>query len=106
VRKRAGGEQQGNLFGEVDRRSRERRPQKKSAKPVATTDKASGKQGWRMPESGGSTVASIRLLWTKRLTPAQIGQVEAEIAALPRMLTNLGFGAVLLERSSVRRKKS
>jgi len=105
VTKRRNLEQQGNLFGEVDRRSRERRLQKKGAKSVAAKEPAD-KQAWRMPAAGGSTVASIRLLWAKRLSPAQIAQVEAEIAALPRMLTNLGFGAVLLERVSVRRKKS
>lgn len=107
MRKRAPKEQQGNLFGEVDRRSRERRPKKtKAAKPGGTKEAPAAGRKWSMPESAGSTVASFRLLWAKRLTPAQVAQVEAEIAALPRMLTNLGFGAVLLERLSIRRKKS
>jgi hypothetical protein len=106
VKKRAGIEQQGNLFGEVDRRSRERQRQKKEPAPAKESrDGTAGKQNWSMPDPRGSTVASLRLLWPKRLTPAQIAQVEAEIAALPRMLTNLGFGRVLLERASVRRKK-
>lgn len=104
--KRGGSEQQGNLFGEVDRRSREGRTRKKSPKASAARDATDRAQTWRMPKSTGSTVASVRLLWTKRLTPAQVAQVEAELAALPRMLTNLGFGTVLLERASIRRKKS
>lgn len=109
--KRGQGEQQGNLFGEVDRRSRERRPKKPKpvkatgAKETGTKETTAGSKKWSMPASGGSTVASLRLLWAKRLTPAQLAQVEAEIVALPRMLTNLGFGAVLLERLSIRRKK-
>lgn len=94
--------QQGSLFGEIERRSRERRPvEKKAAKVTGTSD-----ERWRMPATNGSTVASLRLLWMKRLTPAQVSQVEAEIAALPRMLTNLGFGKVVLEKSSVRRKRN
>jgi hypothetical protein len=105
MRKHVGSEHQGNLFGEVDRRSRERRTAKKSAKG-GTNDGVAANQKWRMPQPGGSTVAAVRLLWTKRLTPAQIGQVQSEIAALPRMLTNLGFGKVLLERVSIRRKKT
>lgn len=97
-------EQQGSLFGEVDRRSRERsQPKKRTSKPAAEPKPKSEK--WRMPAAGGSTVASIRLLWTKRLSPAQVTQVEAELAALPRMLTKLGFGTVLLEHVFVRRKK-
>lgn len=92
--------QQGTLFGEIGRRSRAKRPQKKAANAPSTRD-----DKWRMPETNGSTIASVRLLWMKRLTPAQVSQVEAEIAALPRMLTNLGFGAVVLERFSVRRKR-
>ncbi len=106
MKKRGGIEQQGNLFGEVDRRSRERPRQKKETAAAKGKEGTAPKQTWSMPDRGGSTVASIRLLWAKRLTPAQVAQVEAEIAALPRMLTNLGFGRVLLERASVRRKKS
>lgn len=98
--------QQGTLFGEVDRRSRERsRPKKRVPKSAAVSEPKPKDEKWRMPTAGGSTVASIRLLWTKRLSPAQVAQVEAELAALPRMLTNLGFGAVVLEHAFVRRKK-
>ena len=102
--------QQGNLFGEVDRRSRERSQSKKRASKPAAAKAAAAEakpktEKWRMPAAGGSTVASIRLLWTKRLSPAQVTQVEAELAALPRMLTNLGFGAVVLEHAFVRRSK-
>jgi hypothetical protein len=103
AKKRAERGQQGSLFGEVERRSRNRPAPKAKAKTRAVTEAKDEK--WRMPAAGGSTVASIRLLWTKRLTPAQVAQVEAELAALPRMLTNLGFGAVVLEHAFVRRKK-
>ena len=100
-------EQQGNLFGEVDRRSRERpRAKKRAPKAAATSQPKSKDEKWRMPPARGSTIASIRLMWTKRLSPAQVAQVEAEIAALPRMLTNLGFGAVVLEHAFVRRNKA
>lgn len=93
---------QGLLFGEIEWRSREHRPRREK-RPAP----AKGGTRWRMPEpAGGSTVALVRLLWMKRLTPAQISQVEAEIAALPRLLTNLGFGTVVLVRSWVRRKRS
>lgn len=94
--------QQGSLFGEIERRGRERRQVEKKVPEAA----AGGDDKWRMPAANGSTVASLRLLWMKRLTPAQVSQVEAEIAALPRMLTNLGFGKVVLEKSSVRRKRN
>lgn len=103
AKKRIERQQQGNLFGEVDRRSRSQ-PKKRAAKPAATEPKPKSDK-WQMPAGTGSTVASVRLLWTKRLSPAQVTQVEAELAALPRMLTKLGFGAVLLEHAFVRRKK-
>jgi hypothetical protein len=105
VAKRSEREKQGNLFGEIDRRSRERRSKAASPKPAIPKEKKPDSPSWRMPARGGSTVAALRLSWTKRLTPAQVSQVEAELAALPRMLTGLGFGAVLLERCSVRRRK-
>ena len=59
-----------------------------------------------MPVSEGRTVAEIRLRWTKRLTPAQVARVEAELSGLPQVLTKLGFGAVQVERAFVRRRKA
>jgi hypothetical protein len=59
-----------------------------------------------MPVVEGRTVAEIRLRWTKRLTPAQVARVEAELSALPHALGKLGFGAVQVERAFVRRRKS
>jgi hypothetical protein len=98
--------QQGSLFGEIDRRSRERaRPKKRASGPDTAAKPRPSEDKWRMPDGGGSTVASVRLSWAKRLSPAQVAQVEAELGALPRMLTNLGFGAVRLEHAFVRRKK-
>ena len=61
---------------------------------------------WTMPVVEGRTVAEIRLRWTKRLTPAQVARVEAELSALPQALTKLGFGPVQVERVFVRRRKS
>ena len=61
---------------------------------------------WRMPELEGLTVAEIRLRWTKRLTPAQVARVEAELSALPKALAKLGFGTVQVERVFVRRRRS
>lgn len=58
-----------------------------------------------MPAVEGCTVAEIRLRWTKRLTPAQVARVEAELGALPQQLTKLGFGSVQVERTFVRRRK-
>lgn len=58
-----------------------------------------------MPESGGSTVAEIRLRWSKRLTPAQVAKVEAELNRLPVLMSKLRFGAVEVERLFVRRRK-
>lgn len=60
---------------------------------------------WTMPEVQGSTVAEIRLLWSRRLTPGQAARVEAELAALPTALAKLGFGKVKVERAFVRRRK-
>jgi hypothetical protein len=67
--------------------------------------RAAGARKWRMPELEGRTVAEIRLRWTKRLTPAQVARVEAELSALPKILTKLGFGAVQVERAFVRRRR-
>ncbi len=61
---------------------------------------------WRMPELDGLTVAEIRLRWTKRLTPAQVARVEAELSALPKALSRLGFGTVQVERAFVRRRRA
>ena len=61
---------------------------------------------WRMPELEGRTVAEIRLRWTKRLTPAQVARVEAELSALPKALSKLGFGTVQVERAFVRRRRA
>ena len=61
---------------------------------------------WRMPAREGKTVAEIRLRWPKRLTPAQVARVEAELAALPKALSKLGFGAVAVEHTFVRRRRS
>jgi hypothetical protein len=58
-----------------------------------------------MPVVEGRTVAEIRLRWAKRLTPAQVARVEAELGALPQVLGKLGFGPVQVERAFVRRRK-
>jgi len=61
---------------------------------------------WRMPELEGKTVAEIRLRWSKRLTPAQVARVEAELSVFPKALTKLGFGTVAVERTFVRRQRA
>lgn len=61
---------------------------------------------WKMPAASGKTVAAIRLRWTKRLSPAQVARVEAELSRLPATLTKLGFGPVQVERAFVRRRKT
>jgi len=61
---------------------------------------------WQMPEVHGKTVAEIRLRWPKRLTPAQVARVEAELGALPKTLSKLGFGTVQVEHVFVRRRRS
>ena len=75
---------------------------------VAAPAKAArpGARQWQMPELQGRTVAEIRLRWTKRLTPAQVARVEAELSGLPKQLTKLGFGPVQVERAFVRRRKN
>jgi hypothetical protein len=97
MRKRQAPEGQASLF---DRPT----PHKVSPQPVKPRLDASRK--WRMPERDGRTVAEIRVRWTKRLTPAQVARVEAELAALPRELSKLGFGAVQVERVFVRRRRT
>lgn len=60
---------------------------------------------WKMPVASGSTVAEIRLRWAKRLTPAQVAKVEAELQRVAVAFSKLGFGPVELERAFVRRRK-
>ncbi len=84
---------QGSLFGDG---SPPPRP--------ATTNTAKGKRDWRMPELQGTTVAEIRLRWSKRLTPAQVARVEGELGGLQRSMTKLGYGKVDVERIFVRRR--
>jgi len=97
MRKRQAPEGQASLF--------EPRPPTLRSKPAV---KAAAPQArkWTMPVVEGRTVAEIRLRWTKRLTPAQMARIEAELSALPQALTKLGFGSVQVERAFVRRRKS
>ena len=88
-------ESQGTLFAASLQRAR-------PAAPAAT---AGGKKEWRMPELPGTTVAEIRLRWSKRLTPAQAARVEGELGELQRVMTKLGFGKVDVERIFVRRRQ-
>jgi hypothetical protein len=59
-----------------------------------------------MPNVQGKTIAEIRVRWSKRLTPAQVARVEAEISALPKALGKLGFGTVQVEHAFVRRRRT
>jgi hypothetical protein len=107
-------EGQGSLFGSTDARRSQRDAAPAKTAPVKTAPAKATARGagalpprrWRMPELEGKTVAEIRLRWPKRLTPAQVAQVEAELAALPKTLTKLGFGPVAVERAFVRRRRS
>jgi hypothetical protein len=112
-------EGQGSLFGSIDAGSSQRdtapgrvAPAKvapaKAAPARGTRREAAAppQRRWRMPELEGKTVAEIRLRWPKRLTPAQVARVEAELGALPKALTKLGFGPVAVERAFVRRRRS
>jgi hypothetical protein len=99
MRKRQPSEAQASLF---DPRPAARDPRPKAAVKAA----APAARKWTMPVVEGRTVAEIRLRWTKRLTPAQVARVEAELGALPQALTKLGFGPVQVERTFVRRRKS
>lgn len=96
-------EGQGSLFGGGDahRAQRETAVAKTAAREVAPAPRR-----WRMPALEGKTVAEIRLRWSKRLTPAQVARVEAELGSLPKTLTKLGFGTVVVERTFVRRRRS
>lgn len=102
MRKRPPPEGQGSLFAPVEDRDKEHPPRR--SKSAAKPDPLA-KRKWRMPELQGRTVAEIRLRWTKRLTPAQVARVEAELGALPKSLTKLGFGPVQVERVFVRRRR-
>jgi hypothetical protein len=97
MRKQQPSEEQASLF---DRPA----PRPGSAPPAKPRPEASRK--WRMPALEGRTIAEIRLRWTKRLTPAQVARVEAELSALPRELSKLGFGTVQVERVFVRRRRA
>jgi hypothetical protein len=101
-------EGQGSLFGGVDARRSQRDAAPAKAAPAKATGRDAGapQRRWRMPELEGKTVAEIRLRWPKRLTPAQVARVEAELGALPKALTKLGFGTVVVERAFVRRRRS
>lgn len=97
MRKRQAPEEQASLFdGPAPR---------KVATPPAKP-RSDGARKWHMPEREGRTVAEIRLRWTKRLTPAQVARVEAELSALPKILSKLGFGTVQVERAFVRRRRT
>lgn len=103
MRKRHSPEGQASLFGDHGARTATR--QSLRPKPAAKTDVLKTRQ-WRMPEVSGRTVAEIRVRWLKRLTPAQVARVEAELSALPALLSKLGFGTVQVERAFVRRRRT
>lgn len=105
ARKRQTAEEQGSLFDAVQVRRTIREPVAARA-PQAPKDGASTPRQWQMPALEGKTVAEIRLRWPKRLTPAQVARVEAELGALPKQMSKLGFGTVVVERVFVRRRKS
>jgi len=93
MRKRVEPAEQGTLFGSTSA----------GQAPPRAAQEADSR--WKMPEAGGSTVAEIRLRWSKRLTPGQVAKVEAELNRLPLLLSKLKFGAVEVERAFVRRRK-
>jgi hypothetical protein len=102
MRKRQPLEGQASLFDAARPR---KAPQETTKVIPAARTRAEGARKWHMPEVQGRTVAEIRLRWTKRLTPAQVARVEAELSTLPKSLTQLGFGAVQVERVFVRRRR-
>jgi hypothetical protein len=73
--------------------------------PPARRDRSAADGPWRMPPTEGSTVAAIRVRWARRLTPVQVTRVEVTLARVARQLSQLGFGAVVVERSFVRRRR-
>jgi hypothetical protein len=99
-------EGQGSLFGSTDARRSQCDGAKATPVKAPGRDAGAPQRRWRMPELEGKTVAEIRLRWPKRLTPAQVARVEAELGTLPKALTKLGFGAVAVERAFVRRRRS
>lgn len=101
MRKRQVQEGQALLFDLAPRRPPP--PARGAAAPAKSDAKQASR--WRMPELQGRTVAEIRLRWSKRLTPAQVARVEAELNALPQALARLGFGTVQVERAFVRRRR-
>ena len=103
MRKRQPPEEQASLFDLAGSRKPAADHARTAGAAMATRD---GSRGWRMPEVQGRTVAEIRLRWTKRLTPAQVARVEAELGTLPKALTQLGFGAVQVEHVFVRRRRT
>ena len=104
ARRRHPAEEQGSLFDVVEPRRSVREPVPNKATAVKAN--APAPRQWRMPTREGKTVAEIRLRWPKRLTPAQVARVEAELAVLPKALTKLGFGTVAVEHTFVRRRRS
>jgi hypothetical protein len=102
MRKRPPPDEQASLFADAERGAAR---QSARAKAPAKADHAAARQ-WKMPEREGRTVAEIRLRWPRRLTPAQVARVEAQLGALPQALTKLGFGTVQVERAFVRRRRT
>ena len=94
MRKRQVPEEQGALFGGSEP---VRRKKQDKATEATTT--------WRMPEVGGRTIAEIRIEWRKRLSSGQATRVEGELNNFVMRLNKLGFGAVHVARSFVRRRK-
>ena len=102
MRKRQPPEGQASLFDKLPARAAHDGPR---PKPEIKARGAAARE-WKMPEVQGRTVAEIRLRWTKRLTPAQVARVEAELSVLPKVLGKLGFGPVQVERAFVRRRRT
>jgi hypothetical protein len=96
MRQRPTSENQGLLFDAGESAA----PRRKTTVP--DTD---SKSTWRMPEVSGRTAAEIRVEWRKRLSPGQVTRVEAELNSFVARLNKLGFGAVHVARSFVRRRK-
>lgn len=103
MRKRQPPEGQASLFAAIEARPASAAMVR--TKAAAKSDPLETRE-WQMPEMQGRTVAEIRLRWPKRLTPAQVARVEAELSALPKALTKLGFGTVQVERAFVRRRRA
>ena len=103
MKKRRPPEGQASLFEVLERR---RATPEAGRVTVAPTASVRTTRQWRMPQLDGRTVAEIRVRWLKRLTPAQIARVEAELSTLPKVLAKLGFGAVQVEHAFVRRRRT